>query len=107
MTNLRAGDHADGSNISIGDTEEHHDDDVGGVTLKQHGGHPSIVGVHIAEEEEGQEDESEDGEAEGDPAADLAWLGDHDEAGQEPAEVVANVEQQEAGHRDVEGASPS
>ena len=34
MTNLRAGDHADGSNISIGDTEEHHDDDVGGVTLK-------------------------------------------------------------------------
>lgn len=73
MTNLRPRDHADRSNISNGDAERHHDQNVGGVALKQVGGKASVVGVHIAEEEEGKEDEPEDGEAMSDPSADLAW----------------------------------
>ena len=37
----------------------------------------------------------------------LGLTGDHDTTGQEPADIVTNVEQQEARHRDVEGAGPS
>ena len=55
---LWAGDHADGADVAVTDTEEHHDDDVGGVTLEGHGGYRPVGGPNVAVEEERKEDKS-------------------------------------------------
>ena len=56
---LRAGDHADRADVAVADAEEHHDDDVGGVTLEGHLRDVPVGGPYVAVEEERNEDNSE------------------------------------------------
>lgn len=121
---LRAGDHADGTNVAIGETEQQHDDDVGNITLKSNESESSFGWPDVAEKEEGDENKPEksqndnhkiinmfkdkpgDGEEKGDEAADLARFGPLDESSKEPAEIVTNIEEKKAGNGDIEGGRP-
>jgi len=103
---LGARDHADGANIAIGETEEQHDDDVGNITLESNESEASLGRPDVAEKEEGDENKPCDGEEKGDEAANLARFGPLDEASEEPAEIITNIEEKEAGNWDVECAGP-
>ena len=50
-------DHADGADVTIGDAEQGHDDGVGHVRLEEDRRHAPVPRPHVAEQEEGDEDE--------------------------------------------------
>ena len=52
---LRRTDHADGADVSVGEGEEGHDDDVGGIRLQQHGGQVPVPRHRVADQEQGDE----------------------------------------------------
>ena len=51
-------------------------------------------------------DKPGDGKEQGDEAANLARFGPLDESSEEPAEIVTNIEEEEAGNGDIEGGGP-
>jgi len=98
--------HTDGSQVAVRDGEEGHDDDVGGVRLQENGGQRSLVRDCVAHHKQGDETNSEDREEEGEYSSNLVRFGPLNDSGEEPAEVVSHVEQEEAADRNEELVRP-
>ena len=121
---LGPGDHADGADVAVTHAEENHDDDVGGVTLKQHSAHPSVAGPDVAEEEERNEDKSTKKElaqwtweaptilspyyrqGKDNVTPNFARFWPLHESCEKSTEVVSDVEEEKAADRDIESAGP-
>ena len=96
---MGSGGHADVGNVAVGEGEEEHDEDVGGVRAEPHGQVP-VVGISIAEDEEGDKQDPKERGGKGHGHADAAGARPGHFLGCEPAQVVAHVEQDEAADRD-------
>ena len=88
--------HNDGADVPVADAEDDHKDDVRGVGVEVDGRDLAVVGARVAEQEQGDKGQPRQRQAKDDQAPEMGGLRPLKHGSQDPADKVANVEDQEA-----------